>query len=103
MDVSEVYEAIKLNDIDTVSTYLDAMTNIKWENTKFVDSLLYHAIYYNRFEIMKKLICTYHANPGTNYDPEFPPFHDWALILAKERGSIKMREFLLNKNFMKES
>jgi len=94
MDVSEVYCAIKENDTVTLYAYLDSLSNIKWEDTKFVDSLLYYAIYYNRYEILKKLVCTYHANPDN--------FNQWALILAKERASYNIMEFLLNKDFMKE-
>jgi hypothetical protein len=85
--ITEVYEAIKLGEIDTVEEYLESFEEGSNAIMERVTQLLYVAIDQQQLDIVKLLI-NYNANPE-NYT-------GWALIYARTRGNIEIINYLKN-------
>ncbi len=82
--IDNIYDAIIANDTDTLKEYLEGLEANNTQLDK-IKSLAFMSIYHNRVDCLKILI-------SQKADITFPI--GWALIYAKERGSLEIYNYI---------
>lgn len=91
LTTDQVYQAIKDEDIDGIKEYLiNHPVNIPSQQDR-LNGFLHHAINFRKVEVVKLLIC-YYASPVC--------YNNWAVKLAKERGSLEILEVLTHVDYL---
>lgn len=82
--LDDMYDAIIANDTDTLEEYLEGLEANNTQLDK-IKALAFLAILKNRIDCLKILI-------AQKADIKFPI--DWALIYARERGSLEIYNYI---------
>ena len=83
--IDELYDSILFDDTEALEEYLQSIDPVTYHQLDKIKSLLAYAVDKNKIDAVKLLI-EYNANPEM--------WSDWLFILAKEKGSLAMQNYL---------